>query len=457
MVDVAVSTFGSKPVADFGVVYSETPSADINSGRISITGDRRKINTSTITGLKINTAYYLRGYILMKDSTLIYSNETSSKTLLHGLLTFYPRVASSDDKVTLIGKNFAPDHTRVFLDDTPIEANVTPDTITFTTPLGLPTDVVTIAVEIDGVKFSFADPLQYRNGRWTRLRSLADEPDAPKNVGYGIFGLGISGKLYTISQIDHFSPGAVREYDPATEVWSEIAYCPDVQDHFTRQWFAIGDQIFLLAQDHILRRFDLNDRSWHIPSQHPFPDFISGTAFSFKGNGYAGLGSLKNESKRELWKFDSQNEAWSHVTNYPGTGPVAVLSLTTEDAVYFFGGMSITPSEKKYHKEVWRYDPAGNTWDRLSDYPGEGSIFLNGLVANGKMIVGGGGDDLMDNEFARDYWAYNPDADRWIQIADMPVARQAMYGYSSGDAAYFGAGQQTQTRWSYNIWRLELK
>lgn len=210
-VDVTVATFGSKPVADFGVVYSETPSPDINSTKISIKGDWQKINTCLINDLEINTPYYVRGYILGNDSSVTYTNEMFLKTLMHGLLTFYPRRATIHDKVTIIGKNFVPNDTRVFLDDTPVEASVTTDTITFFPPLGLPTDVVKIAVEIDGVRIPFADRLQYRNGRWTQLRSLADEPGAPKDVGYITFGLGISGKIYTISQIDHFSPGAGQQ------------------------------------------------------------------------------------------------------------------------------------------------------------------------------------------------------------------------------------------------------
>ena len=457
MVDVTVATFGSRPVADFGVVYGETPSPDINSTRISIKGDRRKINTCSVDYLKINTSYHVRAFIMGNDSSVIYSNEMVTKTLMHSLQTFYPRSATIHDKVTIIGKNFVQHATRVFLDDTPVEASVTTDTITFVPPLGLPTDVVKIAVEIDGARIPFAEPLQYRNGRWTQLRSIADEPGAPRDVGYITFGLGISGKIYTISQLDHFSPGAIREYDPETEVWTEIAYGHATRDNFTQQWFAIGDQIFFLAQHQLFRRLDLNDRSWHTLAEHPFPDFLWGTAFSFNGDGFAGLGRRGGEETIELWKFDYPNNKWSHVSDYPGTGPAAVLSLPTEHAVYFIGGMQVTPSEKQVHKEVWRYDPVGNTWERRSDYPGEGNVFLNGLVLNGNLIVGGGSHEYQDIDFARDYWEYDVQTDRWVRLADMPVARQAMYGYGVGNVGYFGAGQQSLARWSYNVWKLELK
>lgn len=50
-----------------------------------------------------------------------------------------------------------------------------------------------------------------------------------------------------------------------------------------------------------------------------------------------------------------------------------------------------------------------------------------------------------------------PETDRWIRVADMPVGRQRMYGYSPGDAAYFGAGQYSHTRWTYCVWKLDLE
>lgn len=140
------------------------------------------------------------------------------------------------------------------------------------------------------------------------------------------------------------------------------------------------------------------------------------------------LSSLKNLNCAFPAPANVAVATWRVTSN---TGPTLseLPSATIDDAIYVAGGYS---NGFFSERELWRYQPAINTWTRLQDLPAprdhsmmvafEGSLyFIGGFLSSGV-----GGNPQPDN------WRYDPQTDAWTILTSMPVARAA------GGAAVIG-------------------
>lgn len=78
------------------------------------------------------------------------------------------------------------------------------------------------------------------------------------------------------------------------------------------------------------------------------------------------------------------------------------------------------------------FDPTLNTWRELPPAPNDPGYRQTAVVWTGsEMIVFGGGE--VDSETAHEGAAYDPDADRWRQIADAPIGLNLVSAAWTGD------------------------
>jgi subtilisin family serine protease/N-acetylneuraminic acid mutarotase len=108
---------------------------------------------------------------------------------------------------------------------------------------------------------------------------------------------------------------------------------------------------------------------------------------------------------------------WTDITDYPTNIMDNVLDLF-EGNVYSvagFDGADITGAS-------FVYDPAAQTWSPIADLP-EGRENPMGAFIDGKMYVSGGW--APSGAFMATTYAYDPAADTWTQVADGPVAAAA--------------------------------
>lgn len=91
------------------------------------------------------------------------------------------------------------------------------------------------------------------------------------------------------------------------------------------------------------------------------------------------------------------------------------------------------------YNDWWRYDPATDSWERLTDFPGKPRNLAFSFVINDKIYVGGG-DSLLWRPYYRDVYVYDPSTDTWQGVASLPYALSGAPGTSDGTYGYVFGG-----------------
>jgi len=138
--------------------------------------------------------------------------------------------------------------------------------------------------------------------------------------------------------------------------------------------------------------------------------------------------------------FDFDTGTWSTAAR----PPVAVhhFGAAFVDGKLYIGGGRIGEEESTDAFAV--YDPAADRWTRLPDLP-QGEVSSTGLVAAGNRVVVFGGDNEVGWEdgggsVSASAWAFDPRADRWSRLPDLNIERHAFGATIAGNRIYAVAG-----------------
>ena len=124
--------------------------------------------------------------------------------------------------------------------------------------------------------------------------------------------------------------------------------------------------------------------------------------------------------------YDTQTNTWHNAADMPTPRIGACASVFSND-IYVFGGYSRNkPGDLNDKKSVEMYDPRSDIWVKKRDMPTLRRRFTT-AVANGKIYVIGG--TVLDKRLGKQVItglveAYDPLTDRWEKRADMLIARQ---------------------------------
>ncbi|QHL88991.1 T9SS type A sorting domain-containing protein [Nibribacter ruber] len=155
----------------------------------------------------------------------------------------------------------------------------------------------------------------------------------------------------------------------------------------------------------------------------PLPTgFKYGSGASVNGKGYAGLGEgyYDNYMPRNMqywYEYNPTTNAWTKKQNLMNVSDAtlaspyhikqaAVASLGGD--LYLFGGNRSALSTV-YTDDLYKYNPASNTWTVVDSDLGKNRTSAVGFYSNGKIYAGGGN----DSEPLRDFWQYDLSTDTW--------------------------------------------
>lgn len=121
---------------------------------------------------------------------------------------------------------------------------------------------------------------------------------------------------------------------------------------------------------------------------------------------------------------------WEKMADYPGPERFFPVSFVLGNKAYVGGG---AVGRRDFHA----YDPVANVWQPLADLPvGRSEAVHFALNGKGYMVTG---IDSMGN--TQEVWEYDPSNDAWTQKNDFPgAARSDAASFVIGDKAYMGTG-----------------
>ncbi len=203
-------------------------------------------------------------------------------------------------------------------------------------------------------------------------------------------------------------------YNATTDTWRRLADFPGQVRHqavaFTsggKIYAGLGGPTVSTGAFSDFYAYDPGTDAWSQIADFPVPR-VAGIGFSINDVGYAGCGvdaSMATISD-QMYKYNVATNSWSAIAPIPGPSYIGSVFVLGN---YAYAGMGICDVYPNY--AVWRYDPAGNSWSRMADYPDKINCWDEGvgLAINGKGYMGLG--DAMPNPgtYIKDFFEYTPE------------------------------------------------
>lgn len=143
-------------------------------------------------------------------------------------------------------------------------------------------------------------------------------------------------------------------------------------------------------------------------------------------------------------------QVWTQRADLPGLGRHHPVNFVLNGLGYAATG---TTTAASYTDDFYRYDPVGNTWETLPDFPGPDRSYAYGGTYNGKGYLGFG----VGTAYLADLWEYDPVTEQWTPLATCPGAGRAHPAFVITDDGKIFAGMGERPAgnlrdwWEYDI------
>jgi N-acetylneuraminic acid mutarotase len=138
-------------------------------------------------------------------------------------------------------------------------------------------------------------------------------------------------------------------------------------------------------------------------------------------------------------RYDPQSNSWTNLAPLPENLD-HIQSVATGGRIYYIGGLNQWPSPQS--TEVYIYDPATNSFSQGAPMPSTRARGAGGVaVYNGKIYYAGG---LHDGTAVPWLDVYDPVANSWTALPNMPTARDHFHAAIVGGKLYAIGGRNVQ-------------
>lgn len=184
------------------------------------------------------------------------------------------------------------------------------------------------------------------------------------------------------------------EYDPATNLWSQIADYPGsggLGIYFATA-FTIDTKAYVCGG-----KFGPNSYSnqlWEYkPSINQWTqraNFTGGvryqlSSFSVGYYGYVGLGANQDVFKKDFWKYNGGTNQWTQIADLPASERGGATTFTIGSRGFVCMG-----NDGGILDDLWEYNPSNNQWYVRAPYGGSERKNAVAFVIDGKAYVGTG-------------------------------------------------------------------
>ena len=277
--------------------------------------------------------------------------------------------------------------------------------------------------------------MQFNQGQWKTLESLPVARSHPAVATYNnciyVFGGGAE---------NFRSLNDCYKYDPATGSWTQIADMPTKRSGTAA--FEINGKICIVGGGYkkpdgnfqflkTLEIYDPETDSWESgpdmnqPHDYPAATLHNGSIYILGGHHpEACLGGPKTDPGFDYCERWAPGESqWTELTPLP-TPRFAASAVSRGEEILTCGGVAFRPEGFNNFDFFENYSVADNRWYKSEvmtlPWPAAGHGLC--LAANQLFFFGGYSTDDIHPRGA----VYNADANEWLRLPDMPVARAAM-------------------------------
>lgn len=271
----------------------------------------------------------------------------------------------------------------------------------------------------------------------------------------------LDGKIYAVAgNAETGTVAHVQVYDLATDAWEWTAPLPVAVNHnmaaaANGKIYVFGGQASGTDSAFIDSTFEYDPAARQWRERAPLPIARSaGAAVVVDGKIYVVGG--RPPRGNDFAVYDPAADTWTRLPDMP-TQRNHLAAAAIGGKIYVAGGRLVPGSRGPMTDAVEIFDPATNAWSRGRPMPTvRGGV--NGVAANGCLhVFGGEGNADAANGMFPQHEVYNPAADAWTKLPDMPIPVHGVTGagfhngiiYLPGGAGARGGGDRKDLLQTY--------
>lgn len=258
----------------------------------------------------------------------------------------------------------------------------------------------------------------------------------------------LGGRLYVAGGIAQFgTTDAFEVYDPESDSWRELAPLPEAAHHLGLA--ALDGRIYTTGGYADLRFRPDRKAAWVYDPEADAWEKIADmpglraahrlVALDCKIHVVGGVGP----DSTALWAYDPATDAWDESLAPLPTAREHLAVAVAEDELYVIAGRRKGEGNLSV---VEAYDPAADSWRRISDLPAPRGGHTAASI-QGRIHVTGG-EDLDAGVTFAEHWVYDPAADRWDPAPAMPTARHGVDSAAIAGRWYVPGGGKSAGYWT---------
>jgi len=218
--------------------------------------------------------------------------------------------------------------------------------------------------------------------------------------------------------------------------------------------FSIGGYGYFVANHKVFRYDPLND-NWEVRQQNNEMVLKDGAFFSIGTNIYLTCGKYNDvtiPASKTMYKYDTLNDEWSVMPDFPGTARKWVFSFQIGDVGYM--GLGQTENGTNII-DFWKFEE-GIGWTELEitnpDFPGTTHFVLLGGFSDGQRGY------LAGDQNSANFWAYHPETNTWEEMEDLDSGVSSrMAGFHIDNELYLCTGSTEGQLRTKSIWRFNYE
>jgi N-acetylneuraminic acid mutarotase len=254
----------------------------------------------------------------------------------------------------------------------------------------------------------------------------------------GAAGAVVDGTIYVMGGGDFLSTTPmVDAYDTTGDSWASVADMPTARTGLAASSldglvYAVGGwtQMFI-SPTAVVEVYDPDSDSWSAAASLPAPrgDLAAATVGGriYAIGGASGFGGVTST----VTAYDPVSDTWELRAPLP-TPRSGLAAVVVDGLIYAIGGSD----GQSPLAVVEAYDPIADTWSALADMPTARTGLAAGEAGGRIYAVGGSESGFSPTSSLATNQEYDPAADAWRTVAQMPTARSTLVAVGVGGRIY---------------------
>ena len=267
-----------------------------------------------------------------------------------------------------------------------------------------------VCVYIDGIEFKAEKKIRILEGNWMTF----NETFPGQIYGYSYFKIGDN--LYVIDGLYDGIGSSVWKLNLPNKTWSKMKNIEQLNTSYTIFPFNIeynGEGYILVYQGSIVElwKYNTSEDNWFKITEYPGTGIELLNCFIIDSCMYISGGSMNNTKKFDSWKYNFETQIWNKLGDTPAKN-------------WYYSNISCVNNGKAYVFDflgtLWEYTPGSDTWINISTFKGPWRIISNLVTFNDNIYLIGGSYTNYGDYALRDCWEYSINTGKWNMKAFLP-------------------------------------